>query len=485
MKLSGDRSACLAVVFIVCVFLPVLSRASSSSGTLRSLLRKQNLKPMDPGPDFSDAKVKLGKKLFFDKLLSGNKDISCAGCHHPAQATSDGLALSIGTKADGTHFNRTLGEDRQFVPRNAQDIWNRGSPRWRTLFRDMRVRKVPNTDLLLTPAGFELPDEIENLQAAQAMIPVTSRDEMRGDRGDRTVNGDTNELALIPEGQFEEIWSTLWKRLRRNPEYRHLFRNAYPDSGVKDLSFTHAANAIAAYQIEAFTFLNSPWDRYLKGDDDALTPVQKKGAKLFYGKARCSQCHAGPLMTDQKAHNIAVPQLGPGKEPDEPYDLGFYRETGNPEDRFAFRTPPLRNVAVTGPWMHNGAYSTLRKAVEHHLAPEESLRGYSSDQLAFDLRAKRPFPLTADGLSLLPRSASGRMLMGTVRDSPEEINLILKTLDSRLKGGISLDNREIDQIMAFLQALTSPSVVPRSGKLPEPLTRTIPDTVPSGLPVLR
>ncbi|MFB6345797.1 MAG: cytochrome-c peroxidase [bacterium] len=472
--------ALLLPVFLFNVLSPMKAFASSSI-SLRKLLANQKVTPVNPGPDFSKAQVKLGKKLFFDRLLSGNKDISCAGCHHPAQGTSDGLSLSIGTKASGNHFSRMVGDDRQFIPRNAQDIWNRGSPEWRTLFWDMRVRKIPNSDLLLTPAGFELPEAVENLQAAQAMIPVTARDEMRGDRGDKTVKGEINQLARIPDGQFQRIWDQLWERLSSNRDYRRLFKKAYPDAPFESLSFAHAANAIAAYQIEAFTFLNSPWDKYLEGNNDALTEKQKQGARLFYGKGRCSECHAGSLMTDQKAHNIGVPQLGPGKTPDEPYDLGFYSQTGDTMDRFAFRTPPLRNVAVTGPWMHNGAYKTLRGAVEHHVNPRKSLRNYDPAQLKADLRKSLDGPVESSYLSRLP-GGPGQLLIPTVLTSKQDQELILRTLDPTLRQ-VELTSREIDLVLRFLQSLTSPSVKSLNGNLSSELRQTIPDTVPSGLPV--
>jgi cytochrome c peroxidase len=473
---------CLFVLISFGVFFTSNASASSLDKTLNDRLRQYNVTPMNPGPDFSDEKVTLGKKLFFDRILSGNKDISCAGCHHPLQGSSDGLPLSIGTKYEGTHFNRRVGPDREFVARNAQDIWNRGSPRWRTLFRDMRVRNVKNTDILLTPAGFELPDTVSNLQAAQAMIPVTARTEMRGERGDTTVTGEPNTIASIPEGQFEQIWGAYWERLMRIDEYRELFREAYPEKSLSTLSFAHAANAIAAFQIEAFTFLNSPWDRFLNGEDSALTAKQKKGALLFYGKAKCAQCHSGPLMTDQRAHNIAVPQLGPGKEPDEPFDLGFYSQTGNPSDRFAFRTPPLRNVTVTGPWMHNGTYSTLEAAVRHHLNPRKALRNYNPNQLKYDLRSLRVPPLFQHELMDLQSTSFGESLSKTVKVKESHRKLLLRNLDPVLKEEIDLTEQEFSRIMAFLKSLTSPSVKLHNGRMSAPLKQTIPDTVPSGLP---
>ena len=122
--------------------------------------------------------------------------------------------------------------------------------------------------------------------------------------------------------------------------------------------YFHAANAIAAYEIATFTFLDAPWDHYVAGEHTALSDEAKQGALLFYGKANCGKCHSGNLFTDQAHHNICAPQLGPGKGDEAPLDLGRARETGEAADRFAFRTPPLRNVAVTGPWMHDGVYTT-------------------------------------------------------------------------------------------------------------------------------
>jgi cytochrome c peroxidase len=110
-------------------------------------------------------------------------------------------------------------------------------------------------------------------------------------------------------------------------------------------AFQHAANAMAAYEIAVFTFEDDPFDRYIQGDKSALSDDAKQGALLFYGKAGCASCHSTGLLTDQKFHNIAVPQIGDGKGREQPFDLGRARETGNDCDRYAFRTPPLRNVA--------------------------------------------------------------------------------------------------------------------------------------------
>jgi cytochrome c peroxidase len=229
-----------------------------------------------------------------------------------------------------------------------------------------------------------------------------------------------------------------------------MFQKAYPELPMAELGFHHAANAIAAFEIHAWAFTDSTWDLYLQGDKDALSTKAKRGALLFYYKAGCSQCHSGTLLTDQLHHNIGVPQLGPGKGASAPLDEGRALETGDPNDKFAFRTPPLRNVTLTGPWMHNGAFGTLEEAVLHHLNPVESLRDYDPKLLIPELQA-------------------------TCKIDEASINAVLQTLDPRVKMPLELSESEFSDLMAFLNALTSPSALD--------LRMDIPLSVPSGLPI--
>ena len=97
------------------------------------------------------------------------------------------------------------------------------------------------------------------------------------------------------------------------------------------------------------------------------------------GEAGCSECHSGYLLTDQVAHNIGVPSLGPGKTVSTNIDFGFMLESGEEGDRYSFRTPPLHNVALTGPWMHNGAYASLEDAVRHHLDAQKARKVHAFD----------------------------------------------------------------------------------------------------------
>jgi len=400
-------------------------------------------------PSPPPAKVALGRALMFDKELSGNRDIACATCHHPLLHTGDGLPLSIGTGGRGLGPARLRASGRAFIPRNAPEVFNRGADEWRTMFWDMRVSGDPQVGFT-TPARDLLPPGLESVLAAQAMFPVTSRDEMRGHEGDRDVFGQPNELAEIADGDFRAIWDALMARLLAIPGYVEMFRAAYPETPLAEMGFQHAANAIGSFETAAWTLLDSPWDRYVDGDLSALSDEAKLGALLFFDKAGCARCHSGALFTDQQAHNIGVPQIGPGKGAEAPSDFGRARETGEEAERFAFRTPPLRNVALTGPWMHDGAYATLEAAVRHHLDPVRSLRDYDVGQLPPELRE-------------------------TFRGDETSVNAVLQTLDPAVSQPLVLSDREVNQLLTFLEALSDP----RAADLRE----DIPASVPSGLPI--
>lgn len=421
----------------------------SLDARLRAELTDAGISPLNPGPPPDAAKVALGKALFFDKELSGNRDISCATCHHPLLHTGDSLSISFGTGAHGLGTARIMGEGRTLVPRNATEIFNRGAAEWTQIFWDGRVSGDPTAGFV-SPAGDVLPSGLDNVLAVQAMFPVTSQDEMRGSQGDYARNGEINELGLLDIDDFPAVWKALMFRLLAIPEYVSLFQAAYPDVPLDQLGFQHAANAIAAYEIADFSFVDSPWDRYVGGETTALADEAKAGALLFYGAAGCAQCHSGNLMTDQQYYNIGVPQLGPGKKSEEGYDFGRYLETNDPKDLFAFRTPPLRNVALTGPWMHNGAYRSLEDAVRHHLDPATSLRNYNESQL-------------------MP------ILQATCKEDAATIQALLNSLDPLVATPKTLSEAQVQQLMAFLYTLTSPSAIDQ--------TAAVPESVPSGLAV--
>ena len=443
----GLISLLLFAALILVAVQPAMSRTGGIP-ELRKLLGPADIYTPDWNVNQDPAKVELGEALFFDKELSGNRDISCATCHHPLLHTADGLPLSLGTGGAGVGPTRQIGLERALIPRNAPEIFNRGAAEWETMFWDGRV-SFHETYGLDSPAEDFLPKGLDNSLAAQAMFPVTSRDEMRGFAGEVDAGGNANELAEAADGDFAVIWSGLMKRLLAIPGYQALFAAAYPEVPVEALGFEHAANAIAAYEIATFTFTDSPWDRFVAGNDEAISYEAVAGAKLFFGEANCAACHNGPLLTDQQFYNLAVPQLGPGKD-GLGTDLGRFLETGEEADRYAFRTPPLRNVALTGPYMHNGIYSTLEEVVRHHLDPAGSLGGFNAERLP-------------------------SLYAEAYRSEQSSANELLANVAPQLAPENKLIAEEVELIIAFLHSLTSPSAVEMSD--------LVPPSVPSGLPV--
>jgi len=421
---------------------------SSTDAQLQELMHDANLSAVTAPQPEDPALVELGRALFFDKILSGNENISCATCHHPSAATGDALPVSLGEGGFGLGENRSQGGG-ELIARNAPHVFNGGVAGVHTMFWDSRVRRDPKSGDLTTPEpGLNGPDPalaavaapLNSALAAQAMFPVTSHEEMRG-------QPESNEIADADDNA--EVWALLMTRLGTVEQYRQLFAAAYPGADFESLTFGHAARAIAAFEREAFTALDSPVDRYMGGETTALSDSEKRGAILFCGKARCVDCHSGPLFSDFKHYATGTPQVGPGKN--EPFeDLGLALETGDATDNYKFRTPPLRNVALTGPWMHDGAFTSLEAAVRHHLNAVDSLANYDASQLP---------PLFAE----------------TVDNDPDRNLARTEAIDSMLASPIGLTNAEFADLMAFLHAMTDPSSLN--------LAHTMPAEVPSGLPV--
>jgi cytochrome c peroxidase len=384
--------------------------------------------------------------------LSGNRDVSCATCHSPETRTADGLSLAIGTGAVVNGATRTLGAGRQFTPRNAPSLFS-GGLRPIYMFWDGRVSEEGFNGLFSTPAGTALPGGLSNILAAQAMIPVTNRVEMRGVAGDHDVFGATNELAMVGDNDYAGIWGATMKRVLSIPAYMQQFGAAFPTVSPGQLGFQHAANAIAAFETATFTKTNSDFDRFLARQDNAMSADAKRGGLLFFGKARCSQCHNGPMLGANQFANIAIPQLGPGVGSGAPLDVGRGDPgiTSQPRSpSFTFRAAPLRNVELTAPYMHNGAYASLEAVVRHYNNVDSAVKVYDGSQLDPALR-------------------------GSLHRDLPTINTLLSTLDFRLRQPLQLTEEEQKQIVAFLKSLTDPSARNLSG--------VAPPSVPSGLPV--
>ncbi len=403
-----------------------------------------------------DKKARLGQKLFFDPILSGNQNISCGTCHSPNFGTGDGLSLGIGEGGEGVGPTRTAGKDdhriKKRIPRNASALWNLGAKEIDVLFHDGRLSKSDVYDNGFdSPAEEWLPSGLGNILAVQALFPMTSQFEMAG-------NPRENQVAGAAHDRIDNVWPILAKRVRINLEYGRLFVNAFEDvKAPTDVTIVHIANALSSFQNFEWQSFDSPFDRYLMGDRSALTVQQIAGKDLFFGEAQCANCHSGKLFSDQKFHALALPHFGPGRTRlFDPYvrDVGHMGESDRLEDAYRFRTPQLRNVELSGPYGHNGAYATLEGIVRHHLDPLGGWNSWKPEQA---------------NLPAVPWLASVDFV--AFEDQRERQRLKSK-IDIQ---PIDLDDIEVDALVAFLKSLTgTDSVKGRLGK---------PDTVPSGLAV--
>lgn len=408
----------------------------------------------------SPAMVKLGRLLFFDKILGGNENVSCATCHHPLADTGDGLSLPIGEGGRGLGMIRDTGTGpdavHERVPRNAPPVFNLGAFEFIFMFDDGRVALDPSHPSgFATPAGDDLPTGLQTPLAAQAMFPITSFTEMAGQPGENSIADASNAGNLAGPGG---VWEQLADRLRAIPEYVQLFKDAFPGevSDAADMTIVQAANAIGAFEARAWRSDNSPFDRFLRGNPRAMSPAAIRGMQIFYGSGGCSGCHSGSYQTDNQFHSIAMPQIGPGKGdgPDGHDDYGRERVTHDSADRYKFRTPTLRNVELTGPWGHDGAYNTLEGVVRHHLHPIFSLNHYDTSQVALPSRPD------LDALDFI------------VQNDPIRRSAIG---DANELEPVHLRDRDVADLIEFLRALTDPASID--------LRHDVPKRVPSGLPL--
>jgi cytochrome c peroxidase len=240
-------------------------------------------------------KVQLGRRLFFDSVLSRDRSLSCATCHDPKQSFTDGKAL-----AEGVGGRRG--------PRRSPVIFNRAYGR--AFFWDGRAATLED----------------------QVVQPILNHLEMD---------------LTIPEAL---------ERLRADAGIRAAFERAFgrgPDE-------TALRQALASYVRTIFAG-DSPFDRYLAGKPDALSPEARKGLELFRGKAGCVVCHLGPNLTDEGFHNTGLAWNGSRF-----VDEGRAKVTGDERDRGAFKTPSLRQVAQRPPYMHDGSLKTLAEVIDYY-----------------------------------------------------------------------------------------------------------------------
>ncbi len=278
--------------------------------------------PLPQPPQLKSEEVELGKKLFFDGRLSGDGTTFCASCHIPEKAYTDGEPLSAG-------YPNTL------YFRNTPTLINAGFKKF--LYWDGRL---PGNDL-----------------------PTVIRDH-------------------LSEAHFMQADGRLIiERLRQVPEYEETFKKVYGG----EPSYGKILNALSAF-VKSLTSEEIPFDKYLNGDRKALSAGAERGLFLFKGKAGCNRCHAGPLLTDERFHRLGVPEnpqifedplrhitfrrffktLGVEGYASLRHDVGLYAITKEEKDRRLFKTPSLREVSRTSPYMHNGVFKSLEEIVSFY-----------------------------------------------------------------------------------------------------------------------
>lgn len=347
MRRPGSRGGLPRAWAWVWVVAPLTACGDSAPTTLpppSELIERYGLEPMPemrhPPENLPDPVLaELGRLVFFDPIQSGGRDVACATCHLPRFGFTDGRDLPAGPSGEGLGPDRVL-TDPSMEPeaRNSPTIINAGFNRFGAqethegfLFWDGRKRKLENLVLL----------------------PQLEFTEMRG-------NHYPVEAAL----------DTVLARLRAIPEYEGRFAEAFPgraqavERGLAASTIDSVSLARALSQfVRSVKSTDSPYDRFVGGDPDALSDSELRGLVLFHEKAGCVRCHSGPLFSDFSFHVVGARQQGPGFQETPHEDFGRWNSTRLERDRYRFRTPSLRNVELTAPYTHAGAYQTLREVV--------------------------------------------------------------------------------------------------------------------------
>jgi cytochrome c peroxidase len=394
--------------------------------------------------------VDLGRLLFFDTVGGLNNDNNCSGCHSPTNGFGDSQSIAIGIDNNGFVGPGRAGPRNQ---RRTPMVINTAffpNLMWNSRFAALSHDPFDNS------AGFEFPlpegrtlSYQPHLLVAQAFIPPTERVEVAG--------------FTFPGDNFD-IRDEVLRRINDVPEYRKRFGKIF--ATVRDggpITFDMFGLAIAEFEF-SLVFADAPIDSFARGQRNAMTEDEKRGALVFFRKARCVECHrvsgnSNEMFSDFSQHVVGVPQIAPAvgnvafDGPAMNEDFGLEQVTGNSADRYKFRTSPLRNVALQPAFFHNGAFTRLEDAIRHHLDVFASARGYSA------LAAGIDSDLMAE--------------MGPIEP-------VLARVDPILATPIRLTDDEFQQLVAFVRN----ALLDRRAS-PEMLRKQIPKSVPSGFPVMK
>ncbi len=391
----------------------------------------------------------LGRLLFFDTVGGLNNDNNCSGCHSPTNGFGDTQSIAIGVDNNGIVGPHRTGPRNQRRTPMAGNTAFFPNLMWNSRFASLSNSPFDNSAgfLFPPPEGLTLSYQ-PHLLVAQAFIPPTERVEVAG--------------FSFPGDNFD-IRNEVLRRINNVSEYRKRFGKIFPAVRAGGpITFDMFGSAIAEFEF-TLVFADAPIDRFARGQQNALTDEQKRGALLFFGTARCAECHkvsdeSNEMFSDFTQHVIGVPQIAPVAGnvtfdgPGQNEDFGLEQITGNPNDRYKFRTSPIRNVALQPAFFHNGAFTRLEDAVRHHLDVFTSARSYSPGAAGVDPDLTAP--------------------MGPIEP-------VLARVDPILATPINLTADEFRQLVDFV----------RNGLLDqwaksENLRKLIPRAVPSGFAVL-
>ena len=444
------------------------SPATALDGELRQLIQGHGLTGNPAAgrniPTMNDPKAQLGMKLYYTKTLSFPGDTACVTCHHPLLGGGDGVQIAVGTGAVDTNifgYDRVL-DPAKYAPYdeigggpsqtvNSPTAYNSALQDRFMAWHGIIESATPWAGYNGSVGGIYDPDSAyaadgttrlvdpyagANIPAAQSRFPVQNPIEMAGH--------DARVLALDSFGRREVLLERLTGEgnsgeLGSNyltAEQRAAWQRAFASAGL-EITDANIYNMISYYE-QTLTFVENPWKAYVQGNNGAISEQAKQGAILFFssyeqGGANCAECHKGDFFTDNDLHVMAVPQIGRGTQPDGD-SYGREEITHLRSDRYKWRTMSLLNIAKTGPWGHDGAFTTLRGMVQHMVNPAT------------------PYD----------KSNIKQTNMQNVGKVDEFHARALAQLEANRANGVSphrvadLSAEQIDQIVAFLETLTDP-----------------------------
>ncbi|RMC30113.1 His-Xaa-Ser system-associated MauG-like protein [Paracoccus alkanivorans] len=323
---------------------------------LRKAALENGLRPAEElWPVFEPEKAAVGKLLFESELLSLTRNVSCRSCHLDEFGSADGLPLGHGAGGVGAGIER-MKSPAGVLSRNALALWGRGGVGYDVFFWDGRVDA--RSGEVLSQFGAMAPSDDPLVVAAH--LPTVEFREMIGesDKTEWLRQGDVATAAKV----HEEIAN----RIRATPEIAAPMAAAF-NLNIEELTYLQIAQGIAAFIRSEFRLRDTKLHHFVF-DGEELTEQELAGGLLFYGRAQCASCHTGPYFSDFEFHAIPFAQFGFGFN-GFGIDYGRYNFTQDPQDLYAFRTPPLYNVTKTAPYSHSGGEMDLVETVRAHVDP--------------------------------------------------------------------------------------------------------------------